>query len=563
MDICLKYLNLNNGAAGLNMGTLPDGAYAAVNYTATSLFTKGHVEGIDLALGSIYAGSLVQAAAVDPVATLVVPDFVGQVFVNTTTHELWIANSLLPGSWSNIVENLSDLGDLTDVVLTGAVDGDILMFDGANWINTKEIGAGHTRNSIATAALLGGAGGQVFPGGSVAPYAGTRGVGIGGSATEVYGDDSIALNDGQSFGERSVAMSLGKSYGEISLAQGGGRAAGTGSVAFQDSEAGGQTSFTMGNIGTKTGFGALAVTMSNNGADLEVVIAAEDLTGVFSGGQVIHLFDFAGGTYNPMTGAPGDASKLGLTVASSAFGMGDTTLTITGVNHNATSGLLNYDVRGQHSFAFGENVQAHQNHSMAFGEASAAWGAHSLAFGESVATGENGASPQPEYAFAFGRETRALFDHSQATGWQAQTRNYGERAHAQGYFSAIEWSQERRLFLNRTVGVGLGLLPMYTDAIGGGTDEIATFSDHAYLVTAYVLGTTDAGGTVKCAAWKLEAVFQQDSGVLTQVGATITTLVANGDAAVFDAAPGFAVSGTNIRTRTRKKLGNGSTRSTG
>jgi len=181
------------------------------------------------------------------------------------------------------------------------------------------------------------------------------------------------------------------------------------------------------------------------------------------------------------------------------------------------------------------------------GEMSTAFGDHSLAFGESVQTGEIGASPQPEYALAFGLQTKALFDHSQATGWQAQTRNYGERAHAQGYFSATEWAQERRLFLNQTVGTGLGPLPMYTDAMSGGTEEPGTFSDHGYVLVAYVIGTVDASGTVKTAAWKLEAVFQQDSGVLAQVGATITTLIANADVVVFANAPVLSAVANKIR----------------
>lgn len=531
----------------MNLGTLPDDAYAAVNYTATSLFGKGHIQGIDNKLGLIDNGSLVQTGVVDPVATLVVPDYAGQIFLNTLTKEVWISASIVPGDWIDVVENLTALNDLTDVLLVSSLDGDILMFDGANWINTKEIGAGHTRNGVLTAALLGGATGTVFPGDGIAPYAGTRGVGIGGQGTEVYGDDSVALNDGESFGNRSLASGGGKAYGNYAFAHGSARAAGTGSVAFQDADSGGQSSFAMGNSGTRTGWGSLAITLSNVGPNLEVVIPAEDLTSIFTGGQTIQLFDFAGGTYDPTTGAAGDASVLSLLVDSSAFGGGNTTLTVLGVNHNAASGFLNYDSRGLHSFAFGENVQAHQNHSMAFGEAAAAWGDHSFAFGESVETGEVGATPQPEYALAFGFGARALHDHGQAFGANAQTRNYGERSFALGQFTAVEWSQERIFLLNNTIGIAGGTTPLYTDAFIGGTDEIATFSDHGYAVTAVVLGTVDIGGTVQCAAWKLEAVFKNDSGTLTQVGTTTTTLLANGDATTFDTAPVFAISGQDIR----------------
>ena len=550
MKICLKYLNLIAGATGLNLGTLPDDGYTPVSYVATSAFAKGHIAGLDNEIEDIYQGSLVKTGAgVDPVSALVVPDFVGQLFIDTLGGGVWAAQTLVAGGWIDVVSlsglTLSGLGDVT---VTAILDGDIIAWNGSAWVNTKEIGAGHDRNAVGTSSLLGGANGTVFPGDSVAPYSGDRGTGVGGNQTEVYGDDSIALNDGESFGQRSVAMSLGKACGNNSFAMGSGaKAAGTGSVAFEDAQAGGQSSFAMGNLGTKTGWGARAVTLSNSGADLEVVIAAEDLTGIFTGGQVIQLFDFAGGTYDPTLGTAGHASVLALTVVSSALGAGDTTLTITGVNHNATSGFLNYDALGLHSLAFGQGAVAEGNHSAALGEMSTAFGDHSLAFGESVQTGEIGASPQPEYALAFGLQTKALFDHSQATGWQAQTRNYGERAHAQGYFSATEWAQERRLFLNQTVGTGLGPLPMYTDAMSGGTEEPGTFSDHGYVLVAYVIGTVDASGTVKTAAWKLEAVFQQDSGVLAQVGATITTLIANADVVVFANAPVLSAVANKIR----------------
>jgi hypothetical protein len=358
----------------------------------------------------------------------------------------------------------------------------------------------------------------------------------------------VAITNGESFGNFSVATSRGKAGGNNSFAHGTlAIAAGNGAIAFLDAKAGGATSFAMGVLGTQTGLGAPAVTIANVGPDLEITITGEDFTSIFSGGQTINLFDFTGGTYDPTTGTAGDAAKLDLLVDSSLLSVGDTIITVLGVNHNATGATLNYDALGLQSLAFGEDVQAHQNHSFAFGQAVAAWGDNGFAFGDGAEVGEVGASPQPEYAFSFGKDTKALLDYSHAVGENAQTRNRYERAFAAGQYSSVEWSQERVVFLNRSVGPGAGPLPMYTDWIAAGTEEIATFSDHGYLVTAYVLGTVDASGTVKSAAWKLEAVFQQDSGVLAQVGVTITTPIANADASTFDTAPTFAVSANNIR----------------
>jgi hypothetical protein len=548
-EICLKYMKLGTGSASLNMATLPDNAYVPINYTASDAFAKGHIEGIDNELGLIKGGSLVQSGAgVDPVATFVVPDYIGQIFVDTTNSGVWVAKSLVAGDWidTKVIAALNDLGD---VVITAAVDGDILMFDGTNWINTKEIGPGHTRNGVLTATMLGGINGDVFPGDNVSPFKGLRGISIGGSLNEVYGDDSIAMINGESFGDLSVAMG-GKSGGTRSVALPTSLAGGTNALSGGgDAQAGGSAAFAFGGLSTMTGIGTPAVTIANAGADLVITIASEDLTTFFPGGQTVRLFDFTGGTYNPATGALLDASSLNLLVDSSLLNLGNTELTVLAVNHNATGAKFNYDSFGLHSMAFGEGVTAKGNHSFSFGDTLNSWGDNSFAFGDGANVGETGVLMSSlEHALSFGKETKALHSFSHAVGLEAQTRNKYERVFAAGRFSALEWSQERIFLLNQTVAVAAGVTPMYTDKLADtpGTDEIATFSDHSYLVIGHVLGSTDAAGTVKSAAWKIEAVFKNDTGVLTQVGATTTTLIATSDAGVF-AAPVFAISGTKIR----------------
>jgi len=123
-DICLKYLNLSNGAGGVNACTIPDGGFGPLVYTPVSPTICGHLEGIDNALSAIIGGSLAQSGAVDPTSALTVPDFIGQVFVNPVTDQVWVAKSLLPGDWIEVTGFVGGgITELTGDVLAGPGSG--------------------------------------------------------------------------------------------------------------------------------------------------------------------------------------------------------------------------------------------------------------------------------------------------------------------------------------------------------------------------------------------------------------------------------------------------------
>jgi len=350
------------------------------------------------------------------------------------------------------------------------------------------------------------------------------------------------MNDGLAYGNRAVAIAQGITGGTRALAVGSGAiAGGDASVAIGDAQAGGAVSFAMGALGTLVGMGVPNVAIANAAADLEITLVGEDWTTVFTGGQSIILFGHAGGTHDPNV----NLNFQSLIVASANFSAGDTILTITGVNTTAATAYFVFSGRGIHSIAFGEDVQTHKDHSFAMGQNLAAWGNNNFAFGDGADTGETGGTP-PEHAYSFGKNTKTLHDYGHAAGEDAQTRVYGEEVFAHGKYGAVEWAQRRRNFLNAAIANGAGSAPMYPDSISGGTGGVATFSDHVYALTAIVIGSVDDAGTVKAAAWKLEAVFKNDSGTLTQIGTTTVTLLGNADVGVFDTTPTVTPSGQDI-----------------
>lgn len=95
--ICIDYLPLGVGADELNDANIPV-TFAPVNYVNTDAFLYGHLEGIDNLFGDILGGSLVKTGAAAPNG-VVTPDFVGQIYVETTTPSFWIAGGLANTDW--------------------------------------------------------------------------------------------------------------------------------------------------------------------------------------------------------------------------------------------------------------------------------------------------------------------------------------------------------------------------------------------------------------------------------------------------------------------------------
>lgn len=82
-----------------------------------------------------------------------------------------------------------------------------------------------------------------------------------------------------------------------------------------------------------------------------------------------------------------------------------------------------------------------------------------------------------------------------------------------------------------------------TDATETTIDTYSTATDFIYYVKVYLLGTVDEGGNA--ASYRMYATFKNDSGTLTQVGATVNSPDED------DAAWGSDIdaNGTNIRVR--------------
>lgn len=148
-----------------------------------------------------------------------------------------------------------------------------------------------------------------------------------------------------------------------------------------------------------------------------------------------------------------------------------------------------------------------------------------------------------------GEENKASTDYSTAGGRLSQTRNKAEQSYAGQQYANSMFCQERVVHLHQEIVPPAGDLPMYTDELAGGTEQIAILTDHSYAVAAVVLGRcVDIGGTPAfTAAWKIEGVFEDVGGTFAQIGVTITTPLANDDAVRFDTAPIFGVAGNKIQ----------------
>lgn len=592
-EICLQYLNLAAGAAGLNLSTLPDDGFAPGDYTPTDAFAKGHVEGIDNALNLINNGSLVQTGGVDP--TVVAPDFIGQIYINTVNETAFAAHSLVVGDWialpmpvlrtvlggngisDNIGDNRATPGPNTvDAALDGqtnlgsepAISGGPDYGTGADYATvsggrdsladavgatviggiqnaargTSSIAGGQTATANGNSSVVLGTGAASVKGDSIDPFAAVNAVALGGST--VYGNESLGAGTSRAWGDSAVAFGkVTDAVGNHSLAQGtntGGLstvAGGNESLAIGDgADASGERSVAIGT-GVVTGeFGTRAATISISGPDTDLIIAGEDLTSRVLITQRIRLFDFSGGGFDPNV----DANVIDDVIDAIVFAA-STTITLNGVNiAPATACRIAFVDQAPHAFAMGDSSRAFDPHAFAFGDSSIAEGLHSHAEGRVAVT-------LGDYAYATGELVNAFADHSRATGKSSQTRNKGERAHATDQYAGIEWSQERVILLYQEVPTGSATLAMFTDDQAGGTEEIITFTDHAYQVRAMVLGLIDVAGVATTAAFELLALFKNDSGTLTQIGVTTVTTIANEDGVKFDVNPVFAISGTNIR----------------
>jgi len=511
----------------------------------------------------------------------VVPEFVGQVYVDTVLGRVWLAHGATNSDWSLVVKR--EAGGLlvhetmtvpdgtgniilggggpqvfslnSNAALVGGDGGSVQSSDQAVALGGTSVDIDNAENAIAGGnAAVANQTNSLVVGDAAAAYRGdgtSAGAVALGTGSTVYGNAAAALNGGKTYGTRALAV------GEAALALGA-RALAVGMAGVEDAEVSGAAAVGVGHgvqvhgdqsgaIGLDVQIGSVvtkAVTITNVGPDVELVVAGEDLTGRIAGGDKLILYALSGGGHNNRT----DLNVHQMTVGAIAFALGDTTITVSGVNVSpATAGRVAFNQQAQRSFAFGKDVIVHTgaHHSLAGGEGSQVEGEYQVALGfEALA----GVAVTDTAACAIGYQTKAVMSYSQAFGRNAQTRNKGEFARAGQQWSGVEWSQTRQVDVHRDALVAAGVVPMYTDAVDAGTEEIETFVGHAYAVEAMVMGIIDSGaGTRLTAAWLLQALFRNEAGTVTQVGATITTLIANDDGARFDTTPVFAVTGSNIR----------------
>ena len=125
MLICIEYLPLGTGAGELGGPTIPVG-FNPVVYVETTAFLDGHLEGIDDKFdGIVNTGILVRTGVVDPTGVHT-PTYRGEIYVDTVTSLLYMANGLTSADWQLLGSSSLALNDLTDVTAPTPVDGDIL-----------------------------------------------------------------------------------------------------------------------------------------------------------------------------------------------------------------------------------------------------------------------------------------------------------------------------------------------------------------------------------------------------------------------------------------------------
>ena len=275
--------------------------------------------------------------------------------------------------------------------------------------------------------MLGGTGHTAFPGDGSTPYIAANAAAVGGDGASLYGDESVALAGGTTYGPRSIAVGTAIAVGEESLALDGGVAGGDGSIASgTGAEAVGSNSLAMG-IAVRTGIGIKSATLTNVAADLEMRIPGEILTNEFTAGVGFVIYDFAGGGFDPTV----DPTAIVVTSAGAVPDTGDTVVTISGLNLVATSCEVALQSLGNRSLVMGLDSFGERDYSFVMGDKAEAYGRFNIAFGLDVEASD--AVQRDELAIAIGEVARALAPNSWATGRRSQSRNEGERAHANGY----------------------------------------------------------------------------------------------------------------------------------
>lgn len=531
----------------------------------------------------VQPGETIATGVVSPFG-VVLPAFRGQRYIDTVAGNVWVANGLLITDWTLMPRAntggiaLAPAGAIlvgADNVWLGGVAHSfsgaplrsaILAGDSNLMVNSSRsaILAGQA-NAIrnTTDSLAGGGGSEVSQAASLAhganAFAYDGGEGLQGSVafgtslaeglqssafgnSESIGDNSFAAGDtvravhigSVAHGRTGVGVPRTMAVGEASMAVGSGNQA-AGLNAF----AGGLDSL----VGSIRVYEAAAV--ANVGPNVEVTIVGADLTTRIQVGDALVLFDLQGGLHDPHAFFN---RYYGLTVGAIVFALGNTTITINGFNFASPPATVSigFQEQADYGFAFGEEavVNTGSTHSLAFGFQTQTEGPYQAALGYQCNAGETSAD---EGAFAAGYQSKAFRPYSVATGRNAQTRNRGERAHASFQWTGIRWAQQREVFVGIEIPPVTPTDNLATDGVSGG-DEIATFAGHGYMVTADVVGVVNTGGVARVtAAWRLEGLFKNQAGVTSQIGATITTAIANENALIFDTAPVFGVTGAIIR----------------
>lgn len=479
------------------------------------------------------AASTIITGVVSPYG-VVVPDHEGQVYVDTLLGRVWFAHGSTSTDWSFaakrvaggiVVHETLDIPDGTgnivlggrgpqtfvnnnDAVLLGGNGGVVDGSDGAVALGGTSVAAIDAPNAIVGgSASLANQGNSLVVGDSAAAYQGGDGrsgaVALGTGST-VFGASAASLNGGVAYGDNALAAGSGViALADKATAVGGAH----GGV---DTLVGGECALAVGRANQVHGLASAAlgehlrvgelldraVSLANVGADLELTVAGENLTSVITAGSYLWLYALSGGGHDPRT----DTNRYRLLVDSVAFSGGDTVITVLTINISpATAGRIALVDQATHSLAAGYRNRVARS-----------------------------------YAQSFGRD--------------AVARNSGEFARAGQAWGPATQSQTRKVDLHRDVEVAAGTLYMYTDAVDAGTEEIATATGHVYAVSALVVGLIDDGGGARLvAAWQMYGVFKNELGVLSQVGATAITPLANDNPLRFDTDPAFDVNADNLR----------------
>lgn len=513
---------------------------------------------------------------VSPVGA-VVPAFIGQRYIDTALGVVWVAYGLLNTNWGLLVKRVTggyvvgEAGDIaggtgngifvgnqaTNTIINSPsysviIGGSSNVIDGAD----NAVAMGQTNSVTQDNGIAIGTGGNVYKGsgkdqavalGAGGKAYGGRGFALGGS---MWGDRSIALLSGAANSIGGHSFACGELDGGTDTDVSGDDAAGFGAGVQVHGFAAfgvGQT-IKIGTVATK------AVTITNVGANVELVVAGEDLTSRIIPGDVLVIYDFSGGGFDPDVNANVITGEV---VGAIAFGGGDTTITINGLNiAPATDGRVAFPEQANYSVAFGKDVVVNTGSilSFAMGDTTETEGPYQFAFGFQCNAGVTVAD---EGAVAMGYQAKAFNPYAQAFGRNSQTRNRGEHTHAGFQFSGTSWAQRRELTLGVQIPIATATDLLTTDGTSGG-ELPATFAGHGYTLTGIIQAVLSTGGAARAhASWLVSATYKNVGGVLTNTSLTLTLQL--NEMPTKAIAPTFGVSGTNIAITCAKDQTNANT----